>query len=189
MKQIYVTYDRQKNLISDAFKYCPFCREPLQLVESGRQLRPTCPVCGFIQFRNPAPAVTVLVAKQDQVLLGRRAGSPGANKWSLPSGYIEYDEDFLSTARREVMQETGLNIQIQTIMNVESAFLSPQYHFLTIYLLAHVVGGELQAGDDFTAVAWFPSTGPLPVMAFPQDVVLIRDYAQKSLQGLPVDPE
>jgi ADP-ribose pyrophosphatase YjhB (NUDIX family) len=150
--------------------------------------RPTCPTCGFVQFRNPALAVAVLVAAADRVLLGRRSGSPGAGKWALPSGYIEYDEDFLSGARREVREEMGLEVWLQAIVHVESAFLSPRDHFLTVYLLAEPSGGALRAGDDVVEVAWFPGIGPLPEMAFVQDEALIAAYVAGKLPGMPVDP-
>jgi ADP-ribose pyrophosphatase YjhB (NUDIX family) len=97
----------------------------------------------------------VLIIEGDQVLLGKRLGEIGAGKWAIPSGYVEYDEDFLSAAQREVLEETGLQIQIEAIINVESDFLTPQQHILTAYLLAHVTGGEMAAGDDLEEVRWF----------------------------------
>ena len=188
MKPIYVKYKMQKYQAVNAFTFCPFCRAELVPVENGRRMRPTCPACGFVHFTNPAPAVSVLVVHEGNVLLGRRTGTPGAGKWALSSGYIEYDEDFLTAARREVKEETGLDVHLQAVIHVESAFLSPQYHFLTIYLLAEVVGGRLVAGDDFTAVQWFPVGGPLPEMAFLQDVALVERASQAQLAALPLDP-
>jgi 8-oxo-dGTP diphosphatase len=159
------------------------------LEESGHRLRPTCTSCGFIQFKNPAPTVSILIVKGDRVLLGKRGGPPGRTKWAIPSGYVEYEDDFLTTAIREVKEETGLDVEIQSLLNVVSSFLSPRFHFLAIYLLAHVVGGELRAGDDLVEAEWFSLSEPLPGMAFVEDVAALELYAAKGSSGLPVDPE
>jgi hypothetical protein len=54
-------------------------------------------------------------------------------------------------------------------------------------MLACVVGGKLAAGDDATAVDWFPLTGPLPEMAFNPDVAIIQQYAAGNLVQFPVN--
>ena len=61
-------------------------------------------------------------------------------------GFIEYDEDFLTAALREVKEETGLDVEIRSLLSVVSNFLSPRLHTLAIVLLARVVGGELERG-------------------------------------------
>jgi 8-oxo-dGTP diphosphatase len=122
------------------------------------------------------------------VLLGKRGGNPGKGTWSLPSGYIDYQEDFLTTAIRETKEETGLDVEVCSIINVVSSFVSPSYHFLGIYVVARVLGGELAAGDDLEAVEWFPLAGPLPEMGFQEDVGIIEMYT-KGFAGLPADPD
>ena len=189
IKQVFASYDRNEHQPADQFRYCPLCRTPLHLEESGHRLRPTCISCGFVQFKNPAPTVSVLIVEGDRVLLGKRGGSPGKTKWSIPSGYVEYEDDFLTTAIREVKEETGLDVEIQSLLNVVSSFLSPQFHFLAVYLLAHVVDGELRAGDDLVEVEWFSLSEPLPDMAFVEDVATLELYAAKKCTGLPVDPD
>ena len=189
IKQVYVSYDREKRPSVGGFRYCPFCSARLALAEHGHQQRPTCPQCGFVHFRNPAPVVSVLIVDDGRVLLGRRRGEPGAGEWAVPSGYVEYEDDFLTTAVQETKQETGLDVAIEAIVNVVSSFLSPSLHFLTVYVLARIVGGELTAGDDLAAVEWFPLSGPLPEMAFQEDTDILRWFALHPSEGLPVDPE
>ena len=168
-----------------AFRYCPSCRTDLVPVESGRKLRPTCPACSFVQYRNPAPAVSILVVDRDRVVLGKRRGEPGKGTWALPSGYVEYEEDFVTTAIREAKEETGLDIVVRSVINVVSSFVSPQFHFLGIYVAAQVTGGELRAGDDLEDVGWFPLDGCLPPLGFEEDTCAIELYA-RGLTGLPV---
>ena len=44
----------------------------------------------------------------------RRANEPGKGKWATPSGYIEFEDDYLSTAAREAKEETGLDVELQS---------------------------------------------------------------------------
>jgi 8-oxo-dGTP diphosphatase len=187
-KQVFSTYSRQEDGDLVHFEYCPSCGTRLALVEKGGRQRPTCPNCRFVQFRNPSPGVVVLIEKDGQVLLGRRSGSYGAGQWGLPMGFIEYDEDYLSAAIREVKEETGLDVEIRSILSVVSNFLSPRLHTLAIILLARVVDGELCAGDDLDVVEWFPLAGPLPEMAFEADAHICERTYRTQLEGAPVDP-
>ena len=187
-KQVFTAYSDQEDGDLGQFKHCPLCGTQLALKEKGGKQRPACPTCHFVQFRNPAPGAVVLIEKDGQVLLGRRSGSYGAGKWCLPMGFIEFDEDFLTAAIREVKEETGLDVEIRSILSVVSNFLSPRLHTLAIVLLARVVGGELCAADDLETVAWFPLAGPLPEMAFEADTHICERYYRTRLEGAPVDP-
>ncbi len=189
IKQVYVAYHGKDRPVADQFRYCPRCRAELVVQEVEHRSRSVCPACGFIRFRNPAPAVSLLIVHGDQVLLGKRGGEPGKGKWGTPSGYVEYEEDFLTTAIRETREETGLEVELESILNVTSSFVSSQYHFLAVYLLARVVGGELVAGDDMEEVAWFPLSGPFPELAFAEDADILVAYARSRFEGLAVDPE
>ena len=129
-----------------------------------------------------------MIEEDGYVLLGKRRGGFGTGKWGLPQGYIEFDEDFLTAAIREVKEETGLDVEIRSILNVVSNLLSPRLHTLAIVLLAGVAAGEPCACDDLESLEWFPLSGPLPDMAFEADEHIIARVRQIALdQGLPVD--
>ena len=140
VKQVFSTYSGKGDAHLGHFKYCPICGTQLALIEKDGDHRPACPNCGFVQFRNPAPGVVVVIDKEGYVLLGKRRGGFGQSK-GLPQGYIEFNEDFLSAAIREVKEETGLDVKIKSILNVVSNLLSPTLHTLVIVLLARVVVG------------------------------------------------
>lgn len=184
--QIYATYDWRKNRGLDKFKYCPLCGTQFTQEQVAGRIRPLCPECGFVYYRNPFPTVSVLVTHSGKVLLGKRLAEPGKGKWALPSGYIEFEDDFLGAAIREVKEETGLDIEIVSILNVQSAFLPPEYHFLAIYLLAQAIDGRLNPEDDLEDVRWFSLSEPLPEMAFPPDVDLIQAYSTGDIEGMTV---
>jgi 8-oxo-dGTP diphosphatase len=138
-------------------------------------------------YKNPSPAVSVLIIENNSVLLGKRSGGSFAEgKWCLPCGYIEYNEDFLTTAVREVTEETGLEIKIDAVINVCSNFLSKNIHSLVVVLSAHITGGEAQPGDDIAELGWF-SHEKLPEMAFEADTHIIERYFDGEVSYLPVD--
>jgi ADP-ribose pyrophosphatase YjhB (NUDIX family) len=188
VKQVFSTYSGKEGGDSEQFKYCPFCGTRLLLKEKGGRQRPACPNCEFVQYRNPIPGVVVVIERDGHVLLGKRRGDFGEGKWGLPQGYIEFDEDFLTAAIREVKEETGLDVEIKSILNIVSNMLSPSLYTLVITLLADVVAGEPCAGDDLETLEWLPLSGPLPEMAFEADEYIIRRYQKmKFEEGLPVD--
>jgi 8-oxo-dGTP diphosphatase len=189
VRQVFSAYGGKEGDALGRFKYCPFCGTQLVLKEKGGRQRAACPNCSFVQFQNPVPGVVVLIEKEEQVLLGKRAGGFGKGKWGLPQGYIEFDEDFLSAAIREVKEETGLDVEIRSIINVVSNLLSPGLHTLAIVLLAGVVDGELCAGDDLETLEWVPLSGPLPEMAFEADEWIIERYRMKHEEALAVDSD
>ncbi len=184
---VYAHYERSQRPLPGAFKYCPHCRTELTMRLDGGVDRPACSACGYVQHRNPAPTVSVLVVDDDQVLLGKRLGRPGKGLWSLPSGYIDYEEDFITTAVRETREETGLEVRVESVIHLLSSFYSPSFHFLALYLLARPVSGEPVAGDDLEVVDWFPLSGPWPELAFQEDADLLEWYARQRPPGLPID--
>jgi len=107
----------------------------------------------------------------------------------LPCGFIEFDEDFLTAARREVQEETGLISEIESIISVMSNYLTPNLHTLVVVLVAHVIGGELCPGDDLDEVQWFSFSGVLPQMAFEADENIIARYWNTRIKGIPVDED
>lgn len=168
--------------------YCIHCGAPLEEIpgENGRR---RCTVCGRIRYQNPAPCVSVLLLSQDKVLLGLRGKTsimPG--KWCLPCGHIEGGESFLTAAKREVREETGLEIEPRSIVNVTANHFLPEIHSLVVVLTAVPAGGFLRPGDDITAVDWFPVQGPFPDMAFQADLHIIEQYRRRGpAWGIPLD--
>jgi ADP-ribose pyrophosphatase YjhB (NUDIX family) len=168
-------------------RYCPRCGRPMAAAAESDVRR--CPACGFTDYKNPLPGVVVLIEEEGQLLLGRRGPrsfEPG--RWCLPGGFIEYAEDFLTAAIREVREETGLRVEIRSLLSVVSNFLADDLHTLVVVLLGRVAGGAPQAGDDLEELRWFPLEGPLPPMAFQADRHIIERYCLTRLSGAPVDP-
>ena len=170
------------------FQFCPQCATPLDTIQRREMTRLACPVCGFVLRRYPVAGVGIVVLNGQKVLLGRRVRVRfGAGAWCIPCGYIEWGEDVRAAARREFLEETGLEVEIGQVYAVHSNFHDPNAFTVGIWFRAMVVGGTLQAGDDLDAVEFFPLNALPEPLAFPTDR-LVLDQLRQELKTSSNDP-
>lgn len=152
----------------EPMRYCPYCTCPLEDQPAYGRVRPVCPTCGYVHFLTPKVGVSVLVEQEGRVLLVRRAIEPGLGQWSLPSGFIEWDESPESAAIREVVEETGLHVvdpQLLDVGHYGGDFRGPG---LNINYRASVASGTPRPADDAAEVHFFAPEDlpPLDEIAF-----------------------
>lgn len=162
--------------MSVLFKYCPLCNHELETVQEEGHRRMKCPGCEYIQYRNPASAVGVIVTRDTEVLLVKRRYEPYRGKWVIPSGFIEYDEEMRSAAVREVAEETGFEVELTGLHAAESCFDDPRGNTILVLFTGRITGGELEAGDDAEDAAFFP-LDRLPEIAFEAHRRVLRGLA------------
>ena len=170
-----MTHNHSPNSAPKEVAYCSRCGTVMVTkVYSGKPRR-ACPSCGFIHFTDPKVGVGVLVVQSGKVLLVRRTMKPEIGKWSIPAGYLDQDEDPQATAVREAWEETNLQVEIEDLLDVY--YNPPQQGGASIFILyrARLIGGQIQAGDDADAAAFF---GPdeLPELAFASTHDAIRRW-------------
>jgi 8-oxo-dGTP diphosphatase len=109
--------------------------------------------------KHPLIGVGAIVLRRDRVLLVQRGKEPLKGSWSLPGGLLETGESLAEGIRREVREETGLEVRplaafeiFERIMRDPSG--APEYHYVLIDFTCRVTGGKLAAGDDACAVEW-----------------------------------
>ena len=137
-------------------RYCPQCGSALVRRDDRGHPRPTCPQCGFIYYRNPAPAAGVILAGRDGVLLVKRRWPPRARLWCLPAGFMEYGESPTRCALRELREETGLSARLTGLFGVYAGHDDPRVRAVLILYRGEATGGRLQPGDDALDARWFP---------------------------------
>ncbi len=108
---------------------------------------------------RPLIGVGVVVFKDDRVLLIRRGKPPREGQWSLPGGRQRLGERVEETARREVAEEAGIDVEVGPLVDVVDSITrddqgAVQYHYTLVDLLAEWRSGEAAAGHDAAAVAW-----------------------------------
>jgi 8-oxo-dGTP diphosphatase len=156
---------------------CPRCRHDLEREEKTVR----CPNCGLSVYANPAPTASALVLDdRGRVLLARRAGDPGAGLWDLLGGFIDEGEEPLAALRRELVEETALEIEPGEFLGgYPDRYGKGGIYTLNLYWTARIVGGELELDDEELAeVAWF-APGELPdpdQFAFRNTVQALADW-------------
>ena len=93
------------------------------------------------------------------MLLVERGKDPLKGFWSIPGGIVEAGEKLEAAIRREVMEETGLEVEALSIFEVFERIMpdsegNPEYHYVLIDYLCRRAGGKLEAASDVSRVAW-----------------------------------
>lgn len=107
---------------------------------------------------RPRVGVGVMVLKNGQLLLGRRKGSHGAGEYAYPGGHLEHLESFEQCAKREVKEETGLEIGPIRFLRVLNTTEYAPKHYIDVAFVADWVSGEPQVlePDKIDGWAWYP---------------------------------
>jgi 8-oxo-dGTP diphosphatase len=109
---------------------------------------------------HPVIGVGVVVWHGARVLLVRRGRPPRAGQWSLPGGGQQLGETVAEAARREVLEEAGLEIELGEIIATIDLIERDQggrvrYHYTLIDFTAEAVTPALTPGDDAADARWF----------------------------------
>jgi len=128
-------------------------------------IRPVCPNCDHVVYFDVKVAVVVFILQDERVLLVKRAVDPMKGRWAMPAGFVEAGEDPQDAARREALEETSLNVQIDRLLDVFYTAGDGGVADIVIAYKASIVSGELKAEDDAEAVGWF-SRADLPDVVF-----------------------
>jgi 8-oxo-dGTP diphosphatase len=158
-----------------AFPFCPRCRAALQLRPDGGRQRPTCLQCGFVQYLNPAPGAAVILRRGGMVCLVERRFPPRQGQWTLPTGFMEWNETIAETAVRETQEETGLEVHLTGLFAVHTGILPPDQPVVVVFYTAEEIGGQLRPGDDAAQAGFFPLDALPGRIAFAVHRQVLRD--------------
>jgi len=109
--------------------------------------------------KRPILGVGALIFRGDEILMAQRGKQPLIGWWSLPGGAVETGERLTDAIRREVLEETGLEIDPVELFEVFERIMrdgegAAEYHYVLIDYLCEITGGKEQPGDDVSNVEW-----------------------------------
>jgi 8-oxo-dGTP diphosphatase len=112
-----------------------------------------CPECR--NFTNRGVSIDAVIIRDKKILLIRRGVEPFKDYWGTPGGYVGWDETVEDTVRREVKEETNLDVEDMKFVGVYS---SPKRHPKQVINLVYLVDakeGEVKVSDDAVLAEWF----------------------------------
>ena len=144
----------------EVFRYCPVCGSTHFEVNNFKSKK--CRDCGFTYYANPCSATAAFIVNERQeMLVVRRAKEPAKGTLDLPGGFVDMGETVEEGMRREIKEETGLDVQ-----DIRYLFSSPNIymysgmgvHTLDMDFLVPVSGEQpaIIAADDAAEAFWLP---------------------------------
>ena len=167
-----------KAMSSDS-KYCSACAAVLEVRAVAGHHRPVCPACGHVVYHDPKVAAICIVERDLKVLMVKRGNQPGIGLWSMPGGYVDRGEIVEEAAVREVLEETGLEVEVEGLVGL---FSKRDHPVIVAAFVAREVGGALKAGLEALDVGFF-SLDDLPPLAFAGDLSILDGWKCRRHSG------
>lgn len=109
--------------------------------------------------KRPVLGVGALIFRGDSILIAQRGKQPLMGWWSLPGGAVETGERLADAIKREVREETGLEIQPVEVLEIFERIMpdaggAAEYHYVLIDYICEIVSGAEQPGDDVCKLEW-----------------------------------
>ncbi len=159
----------------DEAEHCLRCGAP-PTKDPPRSMR--CEACGFVLFFNPKPVAAAIPFTPDgSIILLRRGFDPGAGLWTFPGGFIDLGESTEDAARRETMEEIGIDVHIDGLVGVYSR--ATDRVMLVVYR-ATTNGATPQPTDEAPTIeAFAPHELPWEEMAFWSTTAALEDATRR----------
>jgi 8-oxo-dGTP diphosphatase len=123
----------------------------------------------------PRVGVVVAVQRNNKILLAQRKNVMGDGKYAMPGGRLEPYESFADCARREVLEETGLNISDPQFLLVANITEFKEYPFICIGMVAKWQSGEAHNMEPEKSGEWeWFSLANLPTPTFASTALIVE---------------
>jgi ADP-ribose pyrophosphatase YjhB (NUDIX family) len=149
--------------MAEEYRYCPRCATGLELRASDGPDpdRPTCPSCGWVHYENPTPTAQAWIDRDGSFLALERNQDPERGKWNMPGGFVEAGEGGPDAIRREVREETGLEIEVIEVIGIFPSTYGgpggkPIFDVAYRCRIAPGTSAELRISDESGEARWFP---------------------------------
>jgi mutator protein MutT len=136
------------------------------------------------EYKNPIPTVDAIIQNSTSILLVKRSKDPFKNQFALPGGFVNEGETIEEAIKREVYEETSLEVHPIDILGVYSdPKRDPRGHMMTVVFIVLIIKGNPNAGDDAKEISWIPIQKINDIeIAFDHKLV-IHDYLRWKKEG------
>ena len=154
------------------FEFCSSCGNTLKINKNNSSISFICNGCKKEFFLDPKIAVATVLENHNKILFVKRAIEPGLGLWSLPGGYVNQGERVENAAVREVFEEIGAHIRIESLLGVFSETNNP---VMVIGYLGKFITKTIWAKSEISATKFFEPF-QLPPLAFQRDRIILASW-------------
>lgn len=137
--------------------------------------------------KQPIVGVGGVVIRNDCVLLIRRGQEPLKGEWSIPGGMLELGESLKEGVKREVLEETGLNVHpleaLTVFDRVQKVGERVRYHYVIVDYVCRPTSGRLKSGSDVLDARWVKREELPGYRITPKAATVIADAFQWFARG------
>ncbi len=133
-----------------------------------------CSKCNTIHYQNPKVVVGAIPVWEGKIMLARRGISPRKGFWNLPCGFLELNETIEEGAQREVLEETGAQVNLTALHTVYNL---PDAHQIYIIFTANMASNYFTTTPESTEIQLFTIENlPWDEIAFSSNTFALTNY-------------
>jgi len=144
------------------YQFCPFCGKKLKTKKEEDRDRKYCPSCNWTYYPHVAASVGAIIIKGSKILMVKRNREPNKDTWMFPAGFVDFGEHPEETLKREIKEETGLQLKKASLWKVLQITDDPRSpgHFCFFYKV-EVLGSKLETDkEENQEISWFDLRHP-----------------------------
>ena len=109
-------------------------------------------------MRKTKIAVGGVIIRDNKILLTKRRDDPDKNKWAIPGGKLELNETLEEGLKREMKEETSLNVKIGKLLGIIEV-INDSFHYVILDYECDIISGEIEANSDALDIGYFNLNG------------------------------
>lgn len=162
--------------IKDKTTFCQVCGKQMLWDKKGKDSFYKCTKCGFVYYPKAVPAVAAIIKRDKKILLVKRSNEPHKGEWTIPSGFVDYNEDAEKALIREMKEEINILPKKYYIFDLRVGKEDPDKHIFGIYYVVTSYKGKAQCvSPENSEFGWF-NINDLPQIAFKANRHVLKNY-------------
>ncbi len=159
------------------YSFCPVCGTMLNRAMIDGRGRKICLSCSWVHYINPLPvAIAYTVNRNEELLVVRRAHEPAINEWSLPGGFLETGESAEEGCLRELIEETSLEGEIDSLIGIYHRNVEPYGSLLVLAYRVVVDNDAISINHELFDAGFYPEH-LMPEVRIPLHRTIMMDAA------------